>query len=633
MERLRLLAADLVVFDRYRLGWRLATRTLLAFLLPLLAAKFLGAPALVYMALGGFLVAIGDSIDDGDRQQFLRIAAGCLAGGLAVACGVMAASHLLLALAGMLLWGLFSGLLGLYGAAFAVMGLPIAWAYVEVGLPADRHDIRFAALAGALWMAGGGLTAALTRLVKFGRANETLGQRCAECYRALARYFESLHHQTDSAVVVSPETQLRAAIAEARRIAESSRLPADDRTQRELALIAIADRLFSQAALLQGQRAAPDPGLADSLDSLAGVSREVASVLSGSAPAASVHVPVDRSKPLEAARDLAAALRIATGAATPPPELSEFATPHRPGPAAGSRALRDGFNRHSVISRHALRFALVMCAAVGVFWVFPPPFGYWVPLTVSVVLKPYAGVTVSRTVQRLIGTAAGVLIATALLPLLPGDGLKLGAVAAAFFCMMLVLPFNYSLAIFFLSLGVVPFEHLLMPALTLDVGLWRLGATAIGAALALIGGHLLWPDFERRELPALLQHSLRSAAAYAAAALGGTALAATRRTAGIDTTTFHMTAQRALSEVGLSSRDRDTIAVAAASLQQLMLAINALPHDSRHADATAEAEKLLTNLASGEADAHTVAAALHRLSLDRIGMEIDVLGRCEESWR
>ena len=101
MERLRLLAADLVVFDRHRLGWRLATRTLLAFLLPLLAAKLLGAPVLVYMALGGFLIAIGDSVDDGDRQQFLRIAVGSVAGGLAVACGVMAGGHLVLALAGM----------------------------------------------------------------------------------------------------------------------------------------------------------------------------------------------------------------------------------------------------------------------------------------------------------------------------------------------------------------------------------------------------------------------------------------------------------------------------------------------------------------------------------------------------
>src|SRR6185295_7765719 len=121
MQRLRLLAADLVVFDRHRLGWRLATRTLLAFLLPLLAAKLFDAPALVYMALGGFLVCIGDCVDDGDRQQFARIAVGALAGGAAVACGVLAGGNLMLALAGTLVWGLFAGLLGLYGNAFATM--------------------------------------------------------------------------------------------------------------------------------------------------------------------------------------------------------------------------------------------------------------------------------------------------------------------------------------------------------------------------------------------------------------------------------------------------------------------------------------------------------------------------------
>jgi uncharacterized membrane protein YccC len=261
-----------------------------------------------------------------------------------------------------------------------------------------------------------------------------------------------------------------------------------------------------------------------------------------------------------------------------------------------------------------------------------------VPLTVTVVLKPYAGVTVSRTVQRVAGTAAGVLIATALMPLLPGVAAQITVAAAAFFCLMLVLPFNYSLAIFFLSLGVVPFEHVVMPGLTVDVGLWRLVATAIGAALGLVGGHLLWPDFERRELPVLLRRSLTSAAAYAAAALGGTALAEKRRAAGLDTTNFHMSAQRARSELGLSSHDRDHIAVAAASLQQLMLAINDLAHEAGRSDATAEAEGLLINLADGKASGHEVAAALRRIAsastspLDRIAVEIDVLTGCQQNW-
>jgi uncharacterized membrane protein YccC len=408
---------------------------------------------------------------------------------------------------------------------------------------------------------------------------------------------------------------------------------ANRRLQRQMALIDIADRLFSEAARLHEQGATTSSALAETLDSLAALSREVAGTVSSTAPQMNGLLArlqqVEDNAPhavcQQAARELADALRT-TGNERASPELPVSAPPPRAS-AALLTPLHDCLGWQSIVSRHALRFALVTCAAVGVFWVFPPPFGYWVPLTV----------TVSRAVQRVVGTVLGVLIATALMPLLPGVAVQITAVAAAFFCLMLVLPFNYSLAIFFLSLGVVPFEHVVMPGLALDVGLLRVAATAIGGGLGLIGGHLLWPSFERRELPALLQHSLRSAAAYAATALGSAALAEKRRIAGLDTTNFHMAAQRALSEFGLAAHDRDNIAVAAVSLQQLMLAINTLAHEAGRSDA--EAEKLLTSLAEGRTGGHATADALRRLPeastsplLHRIGMEIDVLTHCQENW-
>ena len=104
-QRVRLLVADLFIFDRNRLGWRLATRTLAGLLLPLLAAHYFDRPALVWMALGAFVLAIGDCLDDGDHLQPLRLAAGALLGGLALASGVLAGGSLILALGGMLLWG------------------------------------------------------------------------------------------------------------------------------------------------------------------------------------------------------------------------------------------------------------------------------------------------------------------------------------------------------------------------------------------------------------------------------------------------------------------------------------------------------------------------------------------------
>ncbi len=171
LGKLGLLAADLLIFDRHRLSWRLATRTVLAMLLPLLASYFLDLPVLVYMALAGFLLSIGDSVDDGDRQQTLRLAIGAVGGSIAIACGVLAGSSLVPALIGTLLWCAIAALMGAWGNAFAVMGLPIAWAFVELGVPASSHTPRYAAALAACWLAGGGVAYVFTKLVRIGGTN------------------------------------------------------------------------------------------------------------------------------------------------------------------------------------------------------------------------------------------------------------------------------------------------------------------------------------------------------------------------------------------------------------------------------------------------------------------------------
>jgi uncharacterized membrane protein YccC len=635
MQKLRLLAADLLVFDRHRLAWRLATRTLLALLLPLLVARLLDQPLLVCMALGGFLVSIGDCVDDGDRLQFLRIGLGALAGGLAVACGALASASLPFALLATVAWCFVAALLGVWGNALAAMGLPIAWAVVEVGLPSGQHDPGRAILLGALWAAGGALVLMLTPLVRLGGTAAALREQVAACYRALADYLDSLQSQLAVPAVVSPETGLRASIAEARRLAAGHRgLGAD----RERVLIEIVDRLFSRAALLR------DGGTESrlALDLLAESARKLGAAIE-KRPSLARSAPLDQLQAIAHGEDIVA--RLARGLGDAWRALGGESTlvrpPDRPAIMASGflGPLAAALHPQSVAGRHALRYALVTAAAVAVFWFLPPPFGFWVPLTVTAVLKPFAGTTVSRTTQRVAGTLLGAALGTAAMPLLPSLAPQLVAAALAFFCLMLVVRFNYSLAIFFLSLGVVPFEHALTPDLSLDVGLWRLGATAIGATLALVGGHLLWPNFERRELPGLLQRCLRSTARYAASAIDGAGLADARWEAGLDTTNFHTTAQRALSEVGLSARDRDNIVIAAASLQQLMLAINAVANSTAESSEAAGAQALLLALAKGQVDAVDAARRLRQHAsasadgrLERLASPLETLAGCAKAW-
>jgi uncharacterized membrane protein YccC len=149
--------------------------------------------------------------------------------------------------------------------------------------------------------------------------------------------------------------------------------------------------------------------------------------------------------------------------------------------------------------------------------------------------------------------------------------------------MMSVLPFNYGLAIVFLSAGLIPFEHVLTPGIGDAVGPDRLVATAIGATLALVGGHILWPTFERRGLPCLLRACCEAMAAYADAALGaaqGDAKAgdmqADRRRAGLALSNLQVGVQRSLTEIGGDAGALVSVLRAATALQRLSNALNVL---------------------------------------------------------
>ncbi|MGH2963451.1 MAG: FUSC family protein, partial [Solirubrobacterales bacterium] len=74
------------------------------------------------------------------------------------------------------------------------------------------------------------------------------------------------------------------------------------------------------------------------------------------------------------------------------------------------------------IGRHAVRLGLALSAATAVYRVLPVDRGYWIPITVLFVMRPEAGRTRTRIVQRFLGTVIGLLAITLVVALLePGD--------------------------------------------------------------------------------------------------------------------------------------------------------------------------------------------------------------------
>jgi uncharacterized membrane protein YccC len=179
-------------------------------------------------------------------------------------------------------------------------------------------------------------------------------------------------------------------------------------------------------------------------------------------------------------------------------------------PAGGSRlrdpleVLRANLHPGSPAARHALRLAILVPAtdlairAVGV------QRGYWVALTILVVLRPDFAATFQRSLMRVIGTLIGLLLASLLVHYLLGDSTPamIALLAVSFFGMRMAGPANLGLSAMFLASVVVVLLSLIgVPAHS--TVLVRLVDTVIGGAIAL-AAVLLWPSWERGQLPTRL---------------------------------------------------------------------------------------------------------------------------------
>ncbi|MFN6471906.1 MAG: FUSC family protein [Nostoc sp. SerVER01] len=182
--------------------------------------------------------------------------------------------------------------------------------------------------------------------------------------------------------------------------------------------------------------------------------------------------------------------------------------------------LRNNFTFDSVLFRHALRLAVVTTVAELLASVLQLPRGYWITLTALVALKPNFGGTSETTVQRVIGTILGGIIGIGVI-LLVKNQLAMSATGYAYALCFLLLVFT---AMSVRSLSYSIFTILLTPAIILllnliSAGDWKIGIlrivdSLVGGVLALLGSYLLFPRWERQQLPAQLEKTIRANLAY-----------------------------------------------------------------------------------------------------------------------
>ncbi|MEO7917263.1 MAG: FUSC family protein, partial [Dokdonella sp.] len=185
--------------------------------------------------------------------------------------------------------------------------------------------------------------------------------------------------------------------------------------------------------------------------------------------------------------------------------------------------LRANLSLSSSALRHAIRCAIGLALAVAIARYGQLAHGYWLPMTVAIVLKPDFASTFNVGVLRVGGTLIGLAASTLLVQHLLGNSMALLAMFAMLcFCFRIVTTMHYALGVAALTglivillawYGISPGETMLPRGL----------ATTIGAVLAL-AIYAVWPSWETDRVRPALAEMIDGYRRYFDAVLRGTSL-------------------------------------------------------------------------------------------------------------
>jgi uncharacterized membrane protein YccC len=185
----------------------------------------------------------------------------------------------------------------------------------------------------------------------------------------------------------------------------------------------------------------------------------------------------------------------------------ELANPWTLRTAGAMAKLRANFSLDSAAFRHALRLAVGVAIGEAINRVAGSRRGYWMPMTISIVLRSDFSATFTRGVLRLGGTLAGLLVATGLVYFLaPSPGVEVFLIVFFTFLLRCFGQANYgifvtaltALVVFLVSItGVEPGPVMVARGLN----------TLAGGVIALLL-YALWPTREHKLTPELLADML-----------------------------------------------------------------------------------------------------------------------------
>ena len=511
-------------------GFRAAVVTLPPFFL----ARQLGLRELVWVALGGWL---GTLVDPGGtpRTRGKTLATFTGLGALLLALGEMVGPHPWLGLAFLAVSAFVTSFFRVLGAAANATGVILAIVVAIAVGGSLGHPLN-----DALAFAAGSCAAMLLSTIVWPVwTHFPVRLASAPVWRALARYAEAMESYLRAGgsaddegwneILRKHQPALRAALETAREAALASRARHSGESVLGSNLRTLISSAETQMGLLiaLGEVRASSPGMdlrkenvfavlaqryQRIADILATQKLDDAPLVIGADPTA--EHPISK-RLLQAS---AAALRVAHAPSTPAvspdglPSLAEDDTI-----ANDLRLLRDTLSFRSPFMTHALRVGLAITAAGIVGHRLSPTHTHWVTITTIAVLQPYPGATLTRGLERVVGTVIGSLVAIGIMFTVRNPI----ALAVIMFPLLLVAvmtkPRSYRLFTLFLT----PVFVLLAERWTMDWGIAidRCRDAVAGGVVALAAA-LVFPSREDARLADAIRVMLDSLQGYADAVIG-----------------------------------------------------------------------------------------------------------------
>lgn len=175
--------------------------------------------------------------------------------------------------------------------------------------------------------------------------------------------------------------------------------------------------------------------------------------------------------------------------------------------------IREMFNINSQQFKYALRVAFGLTLGVFIYKYFNINHGYWIPLTVLIVIQPYYGATLKKSIERISGTVAGIIVGGLIMLLpIPREVYTILLIVVTFF-VAYFLRNNYKVGVFFVTIMMVILMHFSQQGSLQLIG-WRVVATVIGALIAIAAAYAFWPVWEKQRFPFLMKQALRQNAGY-----------------------------------------------------------------------------------------------------------------------